>query len=78
VRVLAAADPAVVSHHLRHGDFSRWITGALQDRGLAAVVAAAERELLARDAAEVERARATVIRAIEGRYLLDPETVTSG
>jgi hypothetical protein len=35
------------------------------------------RRRLARDAAEVERAPATVIRAIEGRYLPDAEAATS-
>jgi hypothetical protein len=68
-RGLSTAETEVVAHHLRHGDFSRWITGTLQDRGLAAVVAAIERELLARQATDLTRAREQIIAAVEERYL---------
>lgn len=66
---LESAAPDVLAHHLRHGDFSRWMTGALQDRGLSAAVAAVERELLVRQAAEVLRARDAIVAAVESRYL---------
>ena len=68
---LEAAAPEVVAHHLHHGDFSRWMTGTLQDRGLAAAVAAIERDLLARQGAEVQRARDAIVAEVESRYLAD-------
>jgi hypothetical protein len=59
----------VLAHHLGQGDFSRWMIRTLQDRGLAAAVAAVEREVLARRAAELERARHAIVEAVETRYL---------
>jgi hypothetical protein len=45
--MLKLVDPAVIVNHLLRSDFSRWLTAAIQDRGLAAAAAAAERDFLA-------------------------------
>lgn len=42
---LAACDEAVIVHHCRHGDFSRWIADVLGDPPLAALIAASETEV---------------------------------
>jgi phosphoglycolate phosphatase (TIGR01487 family) len=68
-RQLGEVDPAVVSHHLEHGDFSRWLLAALQDRELGAAAGALEREALARRAAHALDARTRLQRQIESRYL---------
>jgi hypothetical protein len=70
-RLLGEVDPAVIAHHLEHGDFSRWLLGALQDRELGAAAGALEREALARRAAFSLDARARLLHQIESRYL-DP------
>jgi hypothetical protein len=55
--MLQAADPVVLENHLARGDFSRWLTDAIQDHDLAAAAAAAERSFVGHRSAEVERAR---------------------
>ncbi|WP_407344965.1 HAD hydrolase family protein [Pengzhenrongella phosphoraccumulans] len=57
-----------LNFHAARGDFSRWIAGALQDATLADVVAGVERDLVARNATSVERARAALAAAVNSRY----------
>jgi hydroxymethylpyrimidine pyrophosphatase-like HAD family hydrolase len=61
-------DPAVLEYHLSRSDFSRWITGTLAERGLGRHLAAIERDLSHRHAAELERARHRIIDAINDRF----------
>jgi hypothetical protein len=68
-RLLRDADASVVSHHLEHGDFSRWLLATLQDRELGAAAGAIEREALARRAAHAVDARTRLLRQIDSRYL---------
>lgn len=67
-RHLRHCDPAVLGYHLSRGDFSRWINGTLADHSLGSDLAAIERDLGLRHAAEVERARRRIIHAIDSRY----------
>ena len=67
-RHIRHCDPAVLGYHLARGDFSRWITGTLADLHLGSDLAAIERGLLLRQAAELERARRRIIHAIDSRY----------
>ncbi len=64
-RYLRHCDPAVLAYHLPRGDFSRWITGLLADHSLGMHLAAIERDLGFRHAAELERARRRIIHAID-------------
>ena len=50
---LQRVDANVLAYHLERGDFSRWITGVLQDRELAATAGAIERDILSRRAADI-------------------------
>ena len=70
-RLLRDLDASVVAYHLERGDFSRWITGTIQDRELGAVAGAIERDILARRAADVLHARERLLDAIAARYLQD-------
>ena len=67
-------DYRALQYHLERGDFSRWLDGTITDRDLAKQVAAWEDETLARRAADVERIRHQLIRAVEERYLLHDAT----
>jgi hypothetical protein len=60
-------DPDVLDYHLSRGDFSRWISGTLDERGLGRRLAAIERDLSHLHAAELERARHRIIDAIDDR-----------
>jgi len=71
-RLLGSVDAGVLAHHLEHGDFSRWITGTIQDRQLGAVAGAIERDLLAHRAADVVHARQRLLDELESRYLAEP------
>lgn len=66
--MLELADAVVVENHLLRGDFSRWLTGAIQDRDLAAVAAATERDFAAHRSVEVERAREHLRTQVQARY----------
>jgi hydroxymethylpyrimidine pyrophosphatase-like HAD family hydrolase len=66
--VLATCDAAIVGHHARHRDFSRWADEVLQDRVLAGELARAERSVEA-GTATVEQARIALRRAVRVRYL---------
>jgi len=70
-RLLPHMDAATVARHLEHGDFSRWLIGTIRDRELGATVGAIERNLLARRATDVLRARERLLDEIESRYLTD-------
>ena len=70
---LAHLDAETLHYHLERGDFSRWLEGTIADTDLAAQVAAQEDELLAHRAADVERIRHQLIRAVEERYLDTPD-----
>jgi len=67
-KALHEVDAAAAEFHLCRGDFSRWVVGTLQDRELGAALGAVERDLLARRARDVERARERILAAIESRY----------
>lgn len=64
-------DPHALRYHLERGDFSRWLDGTIADEGFATQVAAWEDELLAHEAADLERIRHRLIQGVEERYL-DP------
>jgi hydroxymethylpyrimidine pyrophosphatase-like HAD family hydrolase len=59
--------PAVVSHHVRNGDFSRWVDGVLRDHILASQFRRIERAHP--DQADAEAARTQLLTALEQRYL---------
>lgn len=63
--------PQALDFHLERGDFSRWLEHTVTDRVLAAEVASWEDEMAAHRAAEVERVREQLIRAVQHRYLDD-------
>jgi 3-deoxy-D-manno-octulosonate 8-phosphate phosphatase KdsC-like HAD superfamily phosphatase len=67
-RHIRHCDPAVLGYHLSRGDFSRWVTSTLADRHLGSDLAAIERDLFLRHAAELERARHRIIHALDNRY----------
>jgi len=62
-------DPQALRYHLERGDFSRWLDSTIADKDFAAHVAALEDELLAHEAADLERIRHRLIRGVEERYL---------
>jgi hypothetical protein len=70
---IAHLDQRVLEYHLERGDFSRWLDGTITDRDLAGRVAAWEDELEAHRAADLERIRYKLVRAVEERYLPAPE-----
>ncbi|MEE6176717.1 HAD hydrolase family protein [Mycobacterium sp. 050134] len=63
-------DQRALQYHLDRGDFSRWLEGTIADRDFAQQVAAWEDEVAARHAADVERVRDQLVRAVHDRYLL--------
>jgi hypothetical protein len=58
---------AVITHHCRNGDFSRWLATVYRDHVAAALVATTERDLLAH--ADAERTRHLLTELITFRYL---------
>jgi len=67
-QAVAHCDPTILAHHLRNGDFSRWIGGTLRDEILAGQFETIERaHHHAR--ANPETARAELLTALEIRYL---------
>jgi hypothetical protein len=67
-RELAHCDVAVVLHHARGHDFSRWIQGVFRDSVLATTTAAIEAEASAAGASS-NLVRNELLSAIEARYL---------
>ena len=67
--MLGDLDASVIAHHLEHCDFSRWITGTIQDPQLGAIASAIERDVLNHRAAGILRARQRLLDEIESRYL---------
>jgi len=65
-RELQLCPRSVLTHHLSHGDFSRWISEALQDSHLAPVV----RSLETRPGGtlDIEMVRDALLKAIDQRY----------
>ncbi|GAB3217442.1 HAD-IIB family hydrolase [Mycolicibacterium hippocampi] len=61
-------DPEALEFHLERGDFARWLDRIVSDKDLAAEVASWEDELAAHRAAEVERIRHRIVRAVDERY----------
>lgn len=59
-------DDATWMHHLRQGDYSRWIEAAIKDPALAQIVQAVEQE----SAMSAKESRRRVAQAIEERYTL--------
>ncbi len=64
---LRACDDAVIVHHCRHGDFSRWVANVLGDPPLAAAIAAAE-DAVRTGTATTADGRASLIAAIGQRH----------
>jgi hydroxymethylpyrimidine pyrophosphatase-like HAD family hydrolase/ribosomal protein L39E len=62
-------DPQALQYHLERGDFSRWLNNTIADKELAAQVAVWEDQLLAHRAADLERIRHQLVRAVGERYL---------
>lgn len=69
-------DPDVLEFHLQRGDLSRWLDTTIADKDLAAHVAALESDLAARRAADLERIRKQIVRAVSDRYLKEPGRVS--
>ena len=65
---LTHLNPQALQYHLERGDFSRWLEGTIADKDLAAQVAVWEDELLAHQAAHLERIRDQLVQAVEQRY----------
>jgi len=61
-------DQQALEYHLERGDFSHWLDGTIADKDLATKVAVWEDELEAHRAADLERIRHKLIRAVEERY----------
>jgi phosphoglycolate phosphatase (TIGR01487 family) len=70
-RRLAEADPKVIEYHLTRGDFSRWFGGTIQDRRLADIAAALERDLVRHRSMDIDHARQRLVDFIETGYQLD-------
>ncbi len=66
-------DQQALEYHLERGDFSHWLEGTIADKELAARVAAWEDDLEARRAADLERIRQQLVKAVEKRYLPSQE-----
>ncbi|OBH02413.1 MULTISPECIES: HAD hydrolase family protein [unclassified Mycobacterium] len=66
-------DQQALEYHLERGDFSHWLEGTIADKDFALLVAAWEDELEAHRAADVERIRDQLVRAVEKRYLPSEE-----
>lgn len=71
LRLLGDVDGGVIEHHLMHGDFSRWLLGAMQDRDLAASVGAIERNVISRRAGDLLLARGHIRDELVSRYALE-------
>jgi hydroxymethylpyrimidine pyrophosphatase-like HAD family hydrolase len=66
---LGLLDQRALQYHLERGDFSRWFDDTIADKDLAKQVTVWEDELLAHRAADLERIRHQLRRAVEERYL---------
>jgi hydroxymethylpyrimidine pyrophosphatase-like HAD family hydrolase len=71
LRCLSDVDDGVIEHHLLHGDFSRWLLGAMQDRNLAASIGAIERKVISRRAGDLLAARGRIREELANRYVRD-------
>jgi hypothetical protein len=78
VQQLRRGDYPTLEHHLSRGDFSRWITGTLQDARLGQQIAQIEHEAAAARSLALDRARRHIVHAIETRYRLAPEGANAG
>jgi hydroxymethylpyrimidine pyrophosphatase-like HAD family hydrolase len=70
-RILRDIDTSVLEHHLRRGDFSRWLLGSVQDKDLASSIGAIERTVIARHAANLFRAHERILEEVGTRYALE-------
>lgn len=66
---LGNLNPQALRYHLERGDFSSWLDSTIADKNLAEQAAVWEDELLAHQAADLERIRHQLVRAVEERYL---------
>lgn len=67
---VAAIDRDVLDYHLARGDFSRWITGTLQDTELGQHIALIEHDARAAHELSVEHARQRLTDAVSTRYFM--------
>ncbi len=68
VTAMKQCDPAVIRHHARHGDFSRWVRDVLRDPGLAGQLRNIEYRVAG---SGVESIRAELLDVVSSRYALD-------
>ena len=73
---LGTLDRAALDFHLVRGDFSRWITGTLQDPRLGQHIATIEHDAVTAQALSAEHARRRLTDAVSARYLLTPNLGT--
>lgn len=71
-------DSSVIWGHLERGDFSRWLVNSLHEYRLAGMAGAIERDVLARKAVELRRARERLVLAVEEFYGIGPEEAPPG
>jgi hypothetical protein len=69
--VIQHCDPAVIRHHVHHGDFSRWVRDVLRDPGLADQLRDIEHRVAE---GGIESIRSQLTDAISARYMLDAES----
>ena len=69
-REIRRATPAVLVHHLRSGDLSRWLQDVIRDDAIAEEARAIERWHQAEARPDLEVARSALLRLIENRYAL--------
>jgi phosphoglycolate phosphatase (TIGR01487 family) len=67
-RALWHLDQQTLQYHLERGDFSRWLDNTIADKELAMRAAAWEDALQANRAADLERTRRELAKAVEERY----------
>ena len=76
VRELPKLDERVLSYHLNRGDFSRWVSGALQDATLGRVLSSIEHDAPTAQSIAALRASTMLTDAITARYHCEPSSTS--